>query len=355
MCGCMDYRLLLFLIWWTSHCTDHFCSETTWTNGIHQACPVLAEICIDLHWYAWTVWWWRCCLYQDQVMECDNLSCQPTQDVSPAGLARSLGPGLNDCWGSHGNQVGESCWDVQPRSCLEQLIIPDAVPTTKQQLSSRLLVHWGVVDPWPNLLSTNRNWMYSSAMDLYHFPFLKARTWRNAWFSLMPLSNVLVLLLSPVSLARNWWPKSGREFLNYITSLSQDKHVWNVPGTWALLQMSLLKVNYGSTDLDFLEQHDTCDVGQIENTFLSWSRQVENAVDLAIRKQHELDPFKYPRKSLPKSCMGRCSLKKSKLVKDVTLSRMIAMAVLRLHLKFSSWNETEGATDAQNQIADQTP
>ena len=99
-----------------------------------------------------------------------------------------------------------------------------------------------------------------------------------------------------------------------ISSLSEEKRVWNIPNSWAHFAPSadLIAQSYQSMTFEFGMNQEPCDVGQIEHAFASWSHHVEKAVDCAIRKQHALDPVRYPMKSLPKSCKGRCSQKKFK-------------------------------------------
>lgn len=86
--------------------------------------------------------------------------------------------------------------------------------------------------------------------------------------------------------------------------------VWRLPKSWLPFQPD--KMILESEFVRIAKQHNlpltpqcTADLPSLPDALELWAKVTESAVDAAIRKQHELDPIKFPQKHLPKNCRGR--------------------------------------------------
>ena len=84
---------------------------------------------------------------------------------------------------------------------------------------------------------------------------------------------------------------------------------WDIPKSWVefgpLVENIASAYEFTRKNID-ISVSPTCDE-DIEQLFLSWSQSVEQAVDYALRWQHQLDPVTNPVSFLPKTHRGRCS------------------------------------------------
>ena len=84
---------------------------------------------------------------------------------------------------------------------------------------------------------------------------------------------------------------------------------WDIPKSW--VEFGPLVDNIASA-YEFTRKNIDISISpandkDIEQLFLDWSQSVEQAVDYALRWQHQLDPVANPVSSLPKTHRGRCS------------------------------------------------
>ena len=97
----------------------------------------------------------------------------------------------------------------------------------------------------------------------------------------------------------------------------EEQTLWRCPKSWACFAppSDTIDKHYQSFCLDdTFDTSQQLSIGQVEQAFQEWSRNVENAVDRALQESHVADPLKFPQKCLHQTFKGRCGAKKFRKV-----------------------------------------